>query len=32
MSAAYDWLEARLGLRALKQALLDREVPERLHR
>jgi quinol-cytochrome oxidoreductase complex cytochrome b subunit len=30
MSTAFDWLDARLNLRGLKQALLDREVPDRL--
>lgn len=30
MSALFGWLDARLGLRALKTALLDREVPDRL--
>ncbi|HYL28695.1 MAG TPA: cytochrome b N-terminal domain-containing protein [Gemmatimonadales bacterium] len=28
--SVFDWLDARVGLRALKRALLDREVPDRL--
>jgi quinol-cytochrome oxidoreductase complex cytochrome b subunit len=30
LGKAFDWLEARVGLRGLKAALLDREVPDRL--
>lgn len=30
LSAAFEWLDARLGLRGLKRSLLDREVPDRL--
>ena len=30
MQAVFEWLDTRLGLRALKSVLLDREVPDRL--
>jgi len=30
LKAVFEWLDTRLGLRALKSVLLDREVPDRL--